>query len=255
MSSAERQAVLASLPNEVTWEEMAPPEGDRHSMAKARVLTALRRHFNTKTRSVYVGSDVPAYYPAAPRFPPDLMVVLDVPAHPRETWVVSHEGRGLDVVVEVHSGGDRKKDAVRNVARYADHGIPEYFLFDASRGHLVGYRLPSPSARRYEPIIPQGGFWRSDVLDLDFSEEGGRVRLWHHGSPILDDIEWIAESRRMLDRAVEREKATMELALAEATRAEAAEAKAQEEAEARMDAERRVAELSAELERLRRSST
>jgi hypothetical protein len=50
--------------------------------------------------------------------------------------VVSAEGKGLDWVLEVHVGGDRKKDAERNVARYARLGIPEYcgrMRFDGDR--------------------------------------------------------------------------------------------------------------------------
>ncbi len=64
--------------------------------------------------------------------------------------MVSYERKGLDWVMEVHVGGDRKKDAEFNVERYARVGIPEYFIYDRSREELLVYRLPSPTARRYE---------------------------------------------------------------------------------------------------------
>ena len=54
---------------------------------------------------------------------PDLLAVRDVETHPRQKWVVSHEGKGLEWVMEVHVGGDRKKDAEYNVERYARLGI------------------------------------------------------------------------------------------------------------------------------------
>lgn len=68
--------------------------------------------------------------------------------------MVSAEGKGLDWVLEVHVGGDRKKDAELNVARYARLGIPEYFLYDRERNRLSAYRLPSPEARTYSAVVP-----------------------------------------------------------------------------------------------------
>ena len=65
----------------------------------------------------------------------------------RDKWVVSAEGKGLDWVLEVHVGGDRKKDAERNVARYARLGIPEYFLYDGASNRLTAYRLATPEAK------------------------------------------------------------------------------------------------------------
>src|SRR5262245_36984624 len=41
-------------------------------------------------------------------------------------WVVAEEGKGLDFVLEVLHKGDRNKDLVENVERYAQLGIPEY---------------------------------------------------------------------------------------------------------------------------------
>ena len=45
LSEAERAEVVAALPAEVTYEEMSPPEGDRHLGAKMRALDALRGFF------------------------------------------------------------------------------------------------------------------------------------------------------------------------------------------------------------------
>jgi hypothetical protein len=42
LTAAERDAVVAALPGEVTDAEMAPPEGDRHFKPKVRALDALR---------------------------------------------------------------------------------------------------------------------------------------------------------------------------------------------------------------------
>lgn len=45
LSETERAEVVAALPAEVTYEEMSPPEGDRHLGAKMRALDALRGFF------------------------------------------------------------------------------------------------------------------------------------------------------------------------------------------------------------------
>ncbi|HSP77284.1 MAG TPA: Uma2 family endonuclease, partial [Myxococcaceae bacterium] len=133
MSEAERARVVESLPGEVTWDEMAMPEGDLHSQAKMETLDVLRGFFSRQRRRVYLGTELPVYYPGERRFAPDLLAVRDVETHPRNKWVVSDEGKGLEWVMEVHVGGDRKKDAEYNVERYARLGIPEYFIYDRAR--------------------------------------------------------------------------------------------------------------------------
>jgi len=144
LSPAERAAVAIALPGEVTDAEMALPEGERHFKAKTRALDALRSYFTRQRRRIYLAAEMPTYYPAEPRFAPDLFAVLDAEDTERDKWVVSAEGKGLDWVLEVHVGGDRKKDAERNVARYARLGIPEYFLYDRAQNLLAAYRLASP---------------------------------------------------------------------------------------------------------------
>jgi hypothetical protein len=95
------------------------PEGDRHFNAKVRALDVLRSWFTRQRRRVYLAAELPTYHPAEPRFAPDLLAVLETDDAERDKWVVSAEGKGLDWVLEVHVGGDRKKDAERNVTRYA----------------------------------------------------------------------------------------------------------------------------------------
>ncbi|WP_375770165.1 Uma2 family endonuclease [Archangium gephyra] len=234
MSVEERGQVVESLPGEVTWDEMAMPEGDLHSQAKMETLDVLRGFFSRGRRRVYLGTELPVYYPGERRFAPDMLAVRDVETHPRSKWVVSQEGKGLEWVMEVHVGGDRKKDAEYNVERYARLGIPEYFIYDRSRERLEAYRLPSPEARRYERIPLEAGRYRSEVLGLEFELAGGKLRLWVGNALLLESHE-LAEQERRLREAAER-------GLKEAERG-------------REEAERRLAELQAELERLREPGT
>ena len=61
LSAAEREAIVAALPGEVTYDEMAMPEGDRHAKAKARVLDALRGYFTRQRRRIYLAQELPIY--------------------------------------------------------------------------------------------------------------------------------------------------------------------------------------------------
>jgi len=99
--------------------------------------------------------ELPTYYPAEPRFAPDLLVVLDVEDVDRDKWVVSAEGKGLDWALELHVGGDRKKDAERNVARYERLGIPStsstIALATGSRHFVWRHPMRASTPHRPEP--------------------------------------------------------------------------------------------------------
>jgi Uma2 family endonuclease len=249
MGSEERARVVESLPGEVTWDEMALPEGDRHFRAKVRTLDVLEGYFSRQRRKMYLGAELPVYYPGERRFAPDLLAVLDVPTHERDKWVVSHEGRGLDWVLEVHVGGDRKKDAEYNVERYARLGIPEYFIYDRARQKLEGYRLPQPGARRYERMEAKQGRYMSEVLGLELEVAGEQLRLWAGNALLLESGELLARMQALLEEVQQR-------ADEEARQREEAERRLEEEARRREEevrrreeAERRLAELQAELAR------
>jgi Uma2 family endonuclease len=133
--------------------------------------------------------ELPVYYPGEQRFAPDLLVVLDAGKHERDKWLVSYERKGLDWVMEVHVGGDRKKDAEYNVERYARLGIPEYFIYDRSREELLVYRLPTPTASRYERQQARQGWYKSHVLGLEFEVVEDTLQLRAGNSLLLDSTE------------------------------------------------------------------
>ncbi|MFL5354382.1 Uma2 family endonuclease [Archangium sp.] len=238
MSPEERARVVEALPAEVTWDEMAMPEGDLHSLAKLEAVPMLRSYFSRQHRRVYIGTELPVYYPAERRFAPDMVAVLDVETHLRGKWVVSHEGKGLDWVLEVHVGGDRKKDAEFNVSRYARLGIPEYFIFDRARVQLLGYRLPRAGAREYVPMKPRKGRYVSRRLGLELGLVEGRLRFYDGTGMLLDAEEMRAHMEQLVRK--EHQRADEEVRLRRKAQRKAAEA------------ERRAAELQAELERLER---
>jgi Uma2 family endonuclease len=236
MSSEERRAVIAALPSSVPL-DLHPPEGDRHSKAKDGVVSALQEFFRRVGQKIYVSKELATYYPDEAMFCPDVLAVRDVEPHPREKWVVSAEGKGLELVLEVHVSGDRRKDFESNVKRYARLGIPEYFAFDRHRVRLSGWRLPDPAARVYVPIVPQAGRFSSEILQLDLALEQEKIRFYFGTAPLAEAEELVQRLERIVNDVTER-------AQQEADRADVATRRAE-------DLQRQLAAALAELEKLR----
>jgi Uma2 family endonuclease len=225
MSAAERAHVVASLPSE--FPRLHPPEGDPHRIPKERALESLREYFRRLRRRVYLSSELPVYYPGERMFGPDVLAVLDVEPHPRERWVVSAEGRGLDFVLEVLVSGSRAKDLQDNVTKYARLGIPEYFVYEPLRARLRGYRLLAES-RDYQPIVPQEGRWASGVLGLELAIENGRIRFYNGSAPLPEAEELIVRLGGMIETIVSREEEIARQLELERTRADEATSRADE---------------------------
>ena len=256
LTEAERAAWLQRL-GPIPAREALPPEGDAHLDAWLDANDALGNWFRAKKRRAYIGRGLTVYYPEEPRFAPDLFVVLEAEPGRRSSWVVSHEGRGLDFALEVYVSGDKRKDSLLNVARYARLGIPEYFLYDAVNCSLTGYRLPA-GATKYVPIVPQMGRWPSEVLGLTLGISDRRLRFFDELHVIPFERELNQELMKALNEAEVARMAQAE-ARAEAEAARMAEATARAEAEVarmieatgRAEAEARADALQAELTSLR----
>jgi Uma2 family endonuclease len=255
LTEAEREQVVAALPTDMPL-DLHPPEGDQHRKPKERARDALDEFFRTIGRRVYVSSELVTYYPGEARFCPDILAVLDVEPHERQSWIVSREGKGLDLVIEIHVGGDERKDLDTNVTRYARLGIPEYFVLDRPRARVLGFRLCG--AGIYERILPQGGRLHSDVLSLDLTVENGLLRFYHGTAPLLFMDELVGRLNGMVAELIDARDAAIRRAEEEAGRAEEEARRADQQARRAEDEARRakaleddVAALRAELERLR----
>jgi Uma2 family endonuclease len=218
--------------------ERFAPESDWHIEAVRTSEDSLEAFFRKRGRGVYIGRSITVYYPEERRFAPDLFVVNDVEGHRRSVWNVLVEGRGLDFALEVHWGGDKRKDAERNVEWFARLGIPEYFLFDARRTVLHGWHLAAPDDRVYTRIVPQNGRWPVRSLGLELGLWEGQPR-WYDGVGMVpltrelnqalslslnEALERVRDAEAERDEAADRAAAASERAAAEAERAAAAEA-------------------------------
>lgn len=163
--------------------------------------------------------------------------------------MVAHEGKGLDLALEIFVPGSRRKDHERNVERYARLGIREYFIFDRGRLRLTGYRLKAPGA--YQPILPQGGQYPSDVLGLSLAVIGERLRFFVGDAEVPEAEELIDKLEGMVRGLESRLSAAEYRALEEARLREEEARLREEEARLRQAAEQRLEQALAELQRLK----
>jgi len=236
MSPGERARVVARLPSRVPL-RLQPPEGDPHFNAKAKTKATLDDFFRRIGRRIYVSSELAVFYPGKERFSPDVLAVLDVEPHDREKWVVSAEGKGLDLVIEVYYRGSKTRDFKTKVEMYAELGITEYFIFDRRNLSLRGYRLPQAEEGRaarpdvYEAIAPQGGVYPSQVLGLDLMVEGSKLRFLYGMAEVPEAEELVGKLQSKVDDLLARAEEAEKRAAAKAERAAAEAERAAAEAE------------------------
>ncbi len=246
MTPSEREALLEEVNTALSDPLILMSEGRPHKKAKSKAIDMLGLHFRAMGRHIYLAEEMAVLYPGRESFSPDVLAVLDVEEpenDERMAWVVADEGKGLDWVLEVLHAGDPKKDLVDNVERYANLGIPEYFIYDRRRQRLFGYRL-APSGR-YQPILPQAGLYRSNVLGIDLAIVNGSLRFYQGAAELYDTEHLINRLQSMIEnlevRASEAE-ARVEMVTQEAVRTaqEMARAAREEAVRAAQEAEKRV---------------
>lgn len=237
MTPAERTRALDALPIYVPPEECGAMEGDRHGACREAAVGALRAYFEATGQRVYVSGEMAVYFPGQLRVAPDVFAVMGAEAQPRDSWIVTREGRKPEWALEILALGDRWKDLKGHVVEYAALGIREYFIADLVRRRLWGYRLGDASIGIYTPIMPQTGRYRSEVLDLDLVLDGEKVRFYHGSARLLEPSEIAEELEdRLNDEQILRREA---------------EERAAAEAAKRSDLEAQLAQMREELERLR----
>ncbi len=237
LSPEEREATLERIEAVLDEYREAMSEGVRHSKRKSGIAADLDAFFRRQGRAVLLANELAVLYPAEAVIVPDVMAVLDCdPDYEPDRWVVQNEKRGIDLVIEVRNLGKKHKDVVENVLDYARVRIPEYFSFDCRRGVLRGWRLADPQARSYQPIVPQGGSLRSNVLGLELAVLQMRLRFFQGQSIVPTETELISRLQSIID---ERQGA---LDLAERQRTDAEQQRA--------DAERQRADAVDQLSRV-----
>jgi Uma2 family endonuclease len=225
------------------------------------LLELLRRHYESR-EDVFVAGDLKMLWgiPGIPEPSPDLAVIFGVRKKhdsQRTSFRCKREGTRPSLIIELVSSvdsGTRKNDYEKKVGIYQRVGIPEYFIFDPptpitdERLLLTGYRLDA--AGRYQEVEPDPQKCLLSVttnLLFGVAEDGC--------SPFVIDVATgeTIPTPGQLDKARQAAEAKAQAAEAKALREsearKAAEAKALRESEARKAAEAEIARLRAELDR------
>jgi len=135
----------------------------------------------------------------AKRFAADVMVTIGIPTHSRRVYKIWEEGKVPDLLIEVTSRQTRKVDTVLQRALYQWLGVREYWMFDPLgeylKPRLQGLRLVKGD---WELIPMVHGAGQSKVLGLDLRAEGKMLRFGDSrtGEPIKTDAELAADAQR-----------------------------------------------------------
>ena len=208
------------------------------------------------------------------RIAPDVLVALGLGTHKRSSYFVWEEGKPPDWVLEVASPGTEAEDRGSKRRKYAEMGVPEYWMFDAKGDvyppgtpRLQGLKLVDGEYRPLKSRLVDGKRTiRSEVLGLDVRVEDELLRFRdvatgkdvRHRGEIEADEERAHAATEHAQAATERAQAQARQEAArrktaearaqrESARADQEAARAEREAAIRSAAEARVAELEAAL--------
>ena len=245
---------------------MPLPDGEYQAPIYVRILSTLRVHFQDVSGARVNGDTFIYYIEGDPRrsVSPDCYVVLGLSDEAlssierNNVYLVWEVGKPPDFILEIGSKSTARVDLSRKRALYAELGVGEYWRFDATGGEfygesLVGERLVDGEYRRMEMRHESDGrVWRrSEALGLDVWWVEGELRFWdaEAGRWLLNHEE--ERTGRLLETAEARAEEERASRLTAEVRAETADARAEEERAGRIVAEARLAEIEAELRRLR----
>ena len=245
-------AATATAP-EIVYPEtdgMPLPDGETQAPVYRRVVGIITIHVRNIPGARVNGNTFIYYIEGRPRFSvsPDCYVVLNLSPEAEESidrnnvYLLWEVGKAPDFVMEIGSKSTANADMGRKRDLYAELGVREYWRYDPTGGEfygepLVGERLVDGEyeliALHYEDDGRVSS--HSEILNLDMWWDGDELRFW---DPVSES--WLLSHEEEKERGDAAE-----------TRAYAAENRADTETLARLDAETRIAELEAELRRLR----
>jgi len=240
---------------------MPLPDGEFQVPLFVEVQTILSLFFMNDLNNHVNGNTFIYYEEGNPqRFvSPDCYVAIGISMDSIEsfnTYRIWEVGKPPDFVLEIGSPSTATTDLVSKRELYAEIGIPEYWRFDSTGGRfyrepLVGERLVDGEYRRLDMEREPGGRVRghSEALGLDLCWDDGHLRFY---DPAAD--RWLPNYRDIYAQAdavqIAKEFAESRAREERAAR-EFAEANAYAARKAKEAAEARLAEMEAELRRLR----
>ena len=253
MATDTKKDHVSYVPTDVLYpEEDGKPmaASDLHRRQLFWTLEALEAHFSHNP-SVYISGGILMYYvEGSPNksISPDVLVSFGIGMKARRTYLVWEEGKVPEFVMEFSSKNTYQNDLTDKMEIYASLEIQNYFLYDAEGlylpSQLIGFELVNGVYVEVQP--DENGGVRSSSLGLDFRIRDQEIGIY---DPVAS--EWVKTRAETAEARAEQEATERQK---ETTRAETAEARAAQEAAAREKAEAEVAQLREQLEHLQARS-
>jgi Uma2 family endonuclease len=167
---------------------------------------------------------------------PDVMVALGRPKGERPSYLQWLEDNvPPQVVIEIQSPGNRKREMKDKFAFFERYGIQEYCLYDPQSHHLQGWLRTGSTLEE----IPEMDGWVSPLLEIRFELSLSELRVFGRDGRQFVDVPELDAQREEAERRAEQERA-------ERQQAERRAVQDRLEAEkARQKAERLAAQLRA----------
>lgn len=188
-------------------------ETDLHIQLILDLRFVLREFFRTAER-IYVGSNLLLYYvegDPTKSVAPDLFVVRGVGKHDRRTYQLWEEGQAPNLVIEVSSRKTKNEDLNWKKQLYAWLGVREYFIFDPEyklKPALRAYRLRNG---QFVEEAVTGGHVKSEELGLELVNTGKTLRLYDpQSNSFLLTPEETAAARRQAEAEIAQLRAELE---------------------------------------------
>ena len=272
--SAAAAAATASNVGAIRVDDVFYPSSDGRPMSdnmwQGKAITNADGDLESAHPKALVAADILVYPEkgnSRNKIAPDVLVAFGIGTHKRSSYFVWEEGKPPDWVLEVASPGTEAEDRGSKRRKYAEMGVPEYWMFDAKGDvyppgtpRLQGLKLVDGEYRPLKSRLVDGKrMIRSEVLGLDVRVEDELLRfrdvatgrdVRHRGEIEADEERAQAATERAQAQARQEtaQRKTAEAhAQRESARADQEAARAEREAAIRSAAEARVAELEAAL--------
>ena len=179
-------------PRSAAADEVFYPSSDGKPMAEnmwqAEAIMNAASDLKMVLPQALVAADILMYPEEGNRYnsiAPDVLVAFGLNTHKRMTYRVWEEGKPPDWVLEVASPSTEEEDRRRKRGRYAEMGVPEYWLFDPTGDvytdgtpRLLGLKLMRTEYRPLASRLVAGErVIRSRVLGLDVLPDGELLRF------------------------------------------------------------------------------
>ncbi|MBP0016440.1 MAG: Uma2 family endonuclease [Cyanobacteria bacterium SBLK] len=191
-------------------DELLYPESDGKPLAdntiQFRLITTIQGGLDSlfqHRNDVFVAADL-LWYPVQlssqqvrekqkpPQQAPDVMVVLGRPKGDRRSYKQWEEGNiAPQVVFEILSKSNKKKDMEDEFKFYQDYGVDEYYLYDPKKNQLQGWLR---QGGKLSAIASMEG-WRSPLLGIRFSSVEGQLALFYPNGERFASYVEIVEQR------------------------------------------------------------